>query len=81
VMVQLEGKKSNRQGLGAVVKIGGQVNRATTAVGYASASSARVHFGVGATTVIPEVEITWPSGARQVLREVKAGQVVTVVEP
>ena len=51
--LQLEGTKSNRDGIGATVKLTGesgrvQYNHATTAVGYASSSDKRVHFGLGA---------------------------------
>jgi enediyne biosynthesis protein E4 len=84
--LQLEGTRSNRDGLGATVKLTGesgavQHNHATTAVGYASASDRRVHFGLGTDRVAREVEIRWPSGARQVLRDVAAGQVLKVKEP
>jgi enediyne biosynthesis protein E4 len=86
LLLQLEGTKSNRDGLGATVKLTGesgrvQHNHATTAVGYASASDRRVHFGLGADRVAREVEVRWPSGTRQVLRDVAAGQVLKVKEP
>jgi hypothetical protein len=82
----LRGTRSNRDGIGAVVKLTGaggrvQYNHATTAVGYASASDKRVHFGLGTDRAAREIEIRWPSGTRQVLRDVPAGQVLAVVEP
>jgi hypothetical protein len=84
--LRLEGTKSNRDGIGASVKLTGesgrvQYNHATTAVGYASSSDRRVHFGLGADRTAREIEIRWPSGARQVLRDVGTGQVLKVVEP
>jgi hypothetical protein len=84
--LQLEGTKSNRDGLGAAVKLTGesgrvQYNHATTAVGYASASDKRVHFGLGADRTAREVEIRWPSGTTQVLRDVASGQFLKVKEP
>jgi hypothetical protein len=84
ILLKLVGVKSNRDGLGAVVKItttaGSQYNQATTALGYNSSSDKRVHFGLGAATSIDRMEIAWPSGIKQVLTNVKADQVLTVKE-
>jgi hypothetical protein len=84
--LRLEGTKSNRDGIGAAVKLTGesgrvQYNHVTTAVGYASASEKRVHFGLGADRTAREIEIRWPSGARQVLKDVSADQVLGIREP
>jgi hypothetical protein len=84
--LRLEGRRSNRDGLGATVKMTAesgrvQYNHATTAVGYASSSDKRVHFGLGADGTAREIEIRWPSGARQVLNDVPADQVLAVEEP
>jgi len=81
----LVGKKSNRMGLGAQVRITTddgkvQYNQATTAVGYASASDSRVHFGLGGSRTIHKVEITWPSGIRQVLSDVPSDHILKVEE-
>lgn len=81
VRFSLRGRRSNRDALGARITIGTQVNQVTTAVGYASASSRLVHFGLGPQAVIPRVLIEWPSGARQVLTQVRGDRVVTVEEP
>jgi enediyne biosynthesis protein E4 len=85
ISLKLVGKKSNRMGLGAKVRITGedgkvQYNHATTAVGYACASDSRVHFGLGGSRVVREIEITWPSGTRQVLRDVPSDQILKVEE-
>jgi len=84
--LRLEGTKSNRDGLGATVKLTGasgrvQYNHATTAVGYASSSDRRMHFGLGADRSAREIEIRWPSGTTQILRDVVADQVLEVKEP
>jgi enediyne biosynthesis protein E4 len=87
--VRLVGAKSNRDGIGALVKLTStrdprwreQWNHMTTAVGYASSTSAPVHFGTGRAAVIDAVEIRWPSGAVQVLKDVAADQILTVREP
>ncbi|MGC2639338.1 MAG: CRTAC1 family protein [Acidobacteriaceae bacterium] len=84
IILHLVGVQSNRDGLGTKVKIttarGMQHNHATTAVGYNSSSDKRVHFGLGDAAVIEEIELRWPSGIRQVLKNVKADQVLRVTE-
>lgn len=81
IILRLEGTKSNRDGIGALVRIGNQYNRMTTAVGYASSSHSGVHFGLGKATTIPEIAISWPSGVRQTLTNVSVNQVLQVREP
>lgn len=82
--IELQGRSSNRDGLGTVVHIstrdGEQWNHATTAVGYASSSDKRVHFGLGQQTVVDRVEIRWPSGTRQILNNVRSDQRLSVTE-
>jgi hypothetical protein len=84
VILKLICVKSNRDGLGARVKVtttyGDQYNEATTAVGYNSSSDKRVHFGLGNDAVIDKIELAWPSGLKQTLTSVKADQVLTVTE-
>ena len=84
IMLKLVGVKSNRDGLGTKVKIttsqGSQYNETTTAVGYNSASDKRVHFGVGPASTVDSIELTWPSGIKQVMKNVKVDQVLTVTE-
>jgi hypothetical protein len=53
----------------------------TTAVGYASSADWGVHFGLGNAAAIPKIEIRWPSGVAQVLKDVKVDQVLVVTEP
>ena len=53
----------------------------TTAGSYLSSSDKRVHFGLGPATVAQTVEIAWPSGARQILQNVRADKFVRVDEP
>jgi enediyne biosynthesis protein E4 len=84
IILKLVGVKSNRDGLGTKVKIttslGTQYNHATTAVSYNSSSDKRVHFGLGSAGVVESIELRWPSGVRQVLKNVKADQILTVTE-
>ena len=81
ICLKLIGTKSNRDGIGAHVRVGNQANDMTSAVSYASGTLDGVHFGLGSATVIDKVEIVWPGGKRQVLENVKANQVLTVREP
>ncbi len=84
IILKLVGLADNRDGLGTKVKItttsGVQYNEATTAVGYNSSSDKRVHFGLGNATVVDRIELAWPTGVKQVLRNVAADQILTVVE-
>ena len=68
-------------GVGARVRVGTQHDHATTSVGYASSSAAELHFGLGTSERVGDVEIVWPSGAVQVLRDVATNQVLRVREP
>jgi len=81
----LQGTKSNRDGIGAKIKItaGGetQYNQMTTASGYASSSAGPVHFGLGDAKAADEVEIRWPSGIVQRLKNVAADRILVVKEP
>ena len=84
--LDLVGTASNRDGIGARVRLveeSGrmQYNQATTAVGYASSSDSRVHFGLGTSTGVSAVEITWPSGTVQTLETPEIDAVLTVTEP
>ncbi|HCC56774.1 MAG TPA: CRTAC1 family protein, partial [Solibacterales bacterium] len=81
LILHLTGTKSNRDGIGANVRIGNQTNHMTTSVGYASSSHFGVHFGTGHLAEVAEIEIRWPSGIRQTLRHVKTNQVLQVREP
>jgi hypothetical protein len=80
LLVQLVGSRSNRAGLGAQVRVVDD-SGATTSVGYASSSDSRVHFGLGSSATVRELEVRWPSGARQVLRNIPGDRVLIVKEP
>jgi hypothetical protein len=81
LVLKLRGSKSNRDGIGAVIRIGDQTNHMTTAVGYASSSHFGVHFGLGQSKQVDRVEIRWPSGVHQTLRAVRTNQVLRIEEP
>ncbi len=83
--LKLVGSASNRDGIGAAIKVVSkhltQYNHVTTAAGYASSSAGPAHFGLGADDRADLVEIRWPSGAVQRLTGVKGDRVVEVKEP
>ena len=85
ITLHLTGHKSNRDGIGAVVKLttakGAQWVTVTTSSGYLSSSDPRVHFGLGASSVADSIEIRWPSGIVQTLTGVKGDGQVQVDEP
>jgi hypothetical protein len=58
-----------------------QWNEVTTAVGYASSSDNRVHFGLAGNQRVKDIDIRWPSGIHQVLHDVVADQILTIEEP
>ena len=81
----LEGTKSNRDAIGARIKVVSksitQYNHVTSSAGYASSSAGPVHFGLGADPVADLVEISWPSGRIQQLRNERSGRVIKIKEP
>ena len=80
IELRLRGVKSNRDGIGAVVRIGDQYAEMTTTVGYASSADTGLHFGLGSLALVDKIAITWPSGIKQSLTNVKADQVLNVTE-
>lgn len=86
ILLKLTGTKSNRMGIGARIRVttddGRMIyNEATTSTGYAASSDPRVHFGLGSSRMIKEIEIRWPSGTRQVLHDVTTDRILEVTEP
>jgi enediyne biosynthesis protein E4 len=85
LILKLVGHRSNRDAIGAEVKLttskGIQFQTVMTAGSYLSSSDKRVHFGLGAQGVAEKVEIRWPSGIVQVLEAVPADQILQVDEP
>jgi enediyne biosynthesis protein E4 len=84
ITLRLIGHKSNRDGIGALVKLttpqGPQWATVTTSSGYLSSSDPRVHFGLGDSAVASSIEIHWPSGIVQTLKDVRGDRQVQVDE-
>jgi hypothetical protein len=84
IEVKLEGTRSNRAGIGAtvVVETGGrrQARAVVSQASYYSHDDLRAHFGLGAATRVDRIEVRWPCGAVDVLKDVEGRRVVTVRE-
>jgi hypothetical protein len=85
LLVDTVGTRSNRDGIGAQVRIVTQDGKqqyglVSSAGSYLSASDKRVHFGLGGNTIVKSLEIHWPSGIVQTLSNVKADQLLVVRE-
>jgi tetratricopeptide (TPR) repeat protein len=85
LLVRLVGHRSNRDGLGTVLRLetdDGRAlwNQASTSVGFASSSDPRVHFGLGRSAMIKSLEIRWPGGKRQKLENLKPDRILVVEE-
>ncbi len=82
---KLVGHRSNRDGIGAVIRVdtskGPQWYTVTTASSYMSSGDVRAHFGLGGDTAAKAVEIRWPSGIVQKLSNVEGGRYLRVDEP
>ena len=82
--VRLAGVRSNRDGIGAVVRVesasGRQWNMVRSGSSYCSQSDLALTFGLGNDTVVKSLEIEWPSGAHQRLTNVPACQFLTIRE-
>jgi enediyne biosynthesis protein E4 len=78
------GTKSNRDGIGAVVRIesrsGKQWNIVRGGSSYCSQSDLALTFGLGRDTLVSSLEIEWPSGARQKIANIPANQFLTIDE-
>jgi len=82
--VKTVGTKSNRTGLGALVlvSVGGhlQAQPVLSQSSYYSHNDLRLHFGLGQNKKAEKVEIRWPSGQVDVLKDVEANQLVIIKE-
>jgi hypothetical protein len=84
ITLELVGHRSNRDAIGAEVKLvtpaGAQFATVTTASSYLSSGDKRVHFGLGSQNEAQEIEIRWPSGIVQKLAHVHGDRIVQVDE-
>jgi hypothetical protein len=86
LIVDTAGTRSNRDGIGAQIRLTAesgheQYAMVTTGSSYLSSNDKRVHFGLGASSKVKLLEITWPSGKVQRLENLAADRILTVREP
>jgi hypothetical protein len=86
LMLELTGRYSNRDAIGARVKVttaSGRVlyNHVSVSVGFMSSSDKRVHFGLGGERQIRSIEIRWPRGGVQQVTGVTADRLLKIEEP
>jgi len=83
--VKLEGTRSNRNGIGAVVRVssagGTQWQTVHSGSSYCSASDLALTFGLGQDQKATRIEVDWPGGARQTLTDVASGQYLGIKQP
>jgi hypothetical protein len=84
LILDLQGVASNRDAIGAIVRVtAGALTQSaivSTASSYQSSSDRRLHFGLGSSPLASRIEIVWPSGRSDVLTDVEANRIVSVVE-
>ena len=84
ITLRAQGTKSNAFGLGARVELEAagkrQVGEINNVASYLSGNDTRLHFGVGEAGTVDRIEIVWPSGARQVLKDIAVNQILVVKE-
>jgi hypothetical protein len=84
IRLKLTGTTSNRNAIGArvTVKAGKlqQIEEVRAGDSYLSHSDRRLHFGVGASTVIDEIRVQWPTGKIETLRGIRVNQEVAIRE-
>jgi len=84
ISLKLTGTKSNRNAVGAKVRVRTgklvQIDEVRSGDSYLSHSDWRLHFGLGAATSVDEIEIRWPTGKTQTLRNVGTDKVIAVRE-
>jgi enediyne biosynthesis protein E4 len=84
IILRLEGSRSNRSAIGARAQltIGGRVqsDEVRSSSSYYSSCGLRLHFGLGVESEVQRLEVSWPSGTRQVFANVKGNRVVSIHE-
>ena len=84
LIIKTQGTKSNRDGVGARLRLtaGGftQVREVKAGSSYQSQNDLRVHFGLGKTSHVDRLELRWPSGRVEILTNLKADQILMVAK-
>ena len=85
LIIKAQGDKSNGFGLGATVRVqtagGLQIREINNVASYQSANDIRLHVGLGSAKVVQQIEVLWPSGTKQTLKDVAVNQILVIKEP
>ena len=84
ILIRTIGTRSNRAGIGTRIKIQTddltQIDEVRGGSGYLSQNDLRLHFGIGTHKRIDHIEVRWPSGIVDVIRDVAPNQIITIKE-
>jgi hypothetical protein len=84
ILIKCIGTKSNRSAIGTRVKImsGGrtQIDEVMSGSSYYSHSDFRLHFGLGSAASVELIEVAWPSGVKETVRDLPANHLITIEE-
>jgi enediyne biosynthesis protein E4 len=84
VLFRLVGTTSNRAAIGARITVHAgsltQLDEVRGGASYLSQNDLRLHFGLGSAAKMESVEVRWPSGKTEVLKDVPADKIYTIVE-
>ncbi len=84
IILKLIGTRSNRSAIGAKVKLTAkdhaQYGEVRSGGSYLSQNDLRLHFGLAAADTVDRIEISWPSGAKQELKNQRSNQIITIRE-
>lgn len=84
ILINLVGTESNRDGIGATVKVtAGEVTQTSQKSGggqYLSSNDPRLHFGLADYEIIDRIDISWPSGIEQSIENIEVNQIITIEE-
>jgi hypothetical protein len=86
LLLDLHGTKSNRDAIGAAIKLttaSGRTlyNHVSVSTGFMSSSDRRVHFGLGGEMAVRSIEIAWPSGIAQEIDNPGVDRILSISEP
>jgi len=80
IAFSLRGSKSNRDAIGAIVEVDGQVKALQAGSGFLSQHTKKLYFGLGASMTADRVRLKWPSGLEQTFRSLAAGHLHGIEE-
>jgi enediyne biosynthesis protein E4 len=84
IEIRVAGVRSNRNGIGARITATAQgraqIREVKSGSSYLGQNDLRVHFGLGDATRLERLDVRWPSGEVETIRDVAADQIVTVTE-